>query len=161
MFAHLIAMSFWTTSPYELDTSAMVTSFWVRFNKHFWNMVSVTRIMLRLRNIIMNKMYFLLSKAANLVEKLTNIFLFQKKITIQDYHMDNTGLSQDGHRIWKEQCGLIYLERHKDRIRQSIKVWWVLQKGETEWDKTYVPWKNSKCSKQANMIGMKLGLEEE
>lgn len=36
-------------------------------------MVSVTRIMLRLGNTIMNK-------AADLVEKLTNILLFQKKL---------------------------------------------------------------------------------
>lgn len=78
--------------------------------------------MLRLGNVIMNKMYFLLSEAPNLVGKLTNIFLFKKKVTTQEYN-------KNGHRILREQCGLNYLERHKDRIRQSIRVWGVTERG--------------------------------
>lgn len=44
----------------------------------------MTRTMLRLGNIFMNKTYFLLSEAYSLVGKQTNTFLFQKKLQRKD-----------------------------------------------------------------------------
>lgn len=43
----------------------------------------MTRTMLKVGNIFMNKTYFLLSEAYSLVEK-TNTFLFQKKLQHKD-----------------------------------------------------------------------------